>query len=106
MQVYNKLVRDNIPNIIKDSGKECVTKVLTEREFKRALVTKVVEEGQELMQASNRHELVDELGDLYEVIEKIMMVYKIDKHEIDKHRIKKNMSKGGFDERIFLETVK
>lgn len=106
MQVYNKLVRDKIPSIIKGEGKECVTRVLTEREFKRALVTKVVEEGQELMQASNRHELVDELGDLYELIEKIMMIYKVDKHEIDAHRIKKNMSKGGFDERIFLETVK
>jgi predicted house-cleaning noncanonical NTP pyrophosphatase (MazG superfamily) len=106
MQVYNKLVRDNIPAIIKESGKECDVRVLGDREFKRALVTKVVEEGQELMQASNRHELVDELGDLYEVIEKIMMVYKIDKREIDDHRIKKNISKGGFDERIFLEKVK
>lgn len=106
MQVYNKLVRDYIPNIIKEAGKECDTRILTEREFKRALVTKVVEEGQELMQASNKHELIDELGDLYEVIEKIMMVYKIDKREIDDHRIKKNIDKGGFDDRVFLEKVK
>jgi predicted house-cleaning noncanonical NTP pyrophosphatase (MazG superfamily) len=106
MQVFNKLVRDLIPNIIKESGKECVYRTLTDREFKRALVTKVVEEGQELMQASNKNEMVDELGDLYEVIETIMMVYNIDKREIDDHRIKKNITKGGFDDRVYLEEVK
>lgn len=106
MHVYNKLVRDNIPEIIKQSGKDCDVRTLTTREFKRALVTKVVEEGQELMQANNKHEMVDELGDLYEVIETLMMVYKIDKREIDNHRIKKNMTKGGFEHRVFLEKVK
>lgn len=106
MQVYNKLVRDLIPNIIRESGSECDVRTLSEREFKRALVTKVVEEGQELMQASNKHEMIDELGDLYEVIETLMMVYKIDKREIDNYRIKKNMTKGGFEDRVFLEKVK
>ena len=35
--VYNKLVRDNIPNIIKENGETPVVKILDEIEYKKEL---------------------------------------------------------------------
>ena len=33
MAIYNKLVRDNIPFIIKKSGRDFTTRVLNEKEY-------------------------------------------------------------------------
>lgn len=33
MPVYNKLVRDRIPQVIRSSGKECRTRILNEEEY-------------------------------------------------------------------------
>jgi len=37
MQMYNKLVRDNIPNIIKQNGQKCVVKKLDQTELRACL---------------------------------------------------------------------
>lgn len=43
-RIYNKLVRDQIPNIIKEKGETPVIKVLNEDEYKKALEKKLYEE--------------------------------------------------------------
>ena len=36
-RIYNKLVRDNIPNIIKEKGEEPITRILSDEEYKKEL---------------------------------------------------------------------
>ena len=36
-RIYNKLVRDNIPEIITDNNETPVTRILTDEEYKKSL---------------------------------------------------------------------
>ena len=44
IKVYNKLVRDRIPEIIEASGKHCKTAILSEEEYLKMLDAKLDEE--------------------------------------------------------------
>ena len=61
---YSKLVRDRIPEIIKASGKNCVTELLSDAEYLRMIDAKLDEELAEYHKEQN----VEELADLLEVI--------------------------------------
>ena len=65
--IYNKLVRDKIPNIIKEKGETPVVRVLDEIEYKNELEKKLYEEYKEVIQASGDDRL-EELADMLEVI--------------------------------------
>ena len=102
---YNKLVRDKVPCIIEEANKECKTRVLNDEDYEYELRKKLIEESKELFEAKNRTEKIMELADIYEVIEYILMVNKISKLEVDEKRIKKNMSKGSFEDKVYLEYI-
>jgi predicted house-cleaning noncanonical NTP pyrophosphatase (MazG superfamily) len=70
-QEHNKLVRDYIPQIIRQSGHQCDIAILSEAEFSQALREKLLEEAQEVAGASPQ-DLVSELADLQEVIDAIL----------------------------------
>lgn len=62
---YNKLVRDQIPDIIAATGSQPSTRVLDHASYQSALRSKLLEEAQEA--ASDEH-LVSELADVLEVL--------------------------------------
>lgn len=98
---YNKLVRDRIPEIIQGSGKACSTRILTQDEYVAALDAKLQEELNEY-QADNS---MEELADLLEVM---MAVAEARGHtfaEVEAIRQQKAEKRGGFRERIWLESV-
>ena len=66
-KVYNKLVRDKIPEIIVGNGGEPFTRILDEDEYKVELETKLMEEYNEVLLATSE-ERVEELADMLEVI--------------------------------------
>lgn len=105
MKVYNKLVRDNIPKIIEKNNLQCKHRVLSDKEYEIELRKKLIEESTELFEAKTEEEKIYELADIYEVIEYILMVNKIDKREVDIMRVKKNMKNGSFEDKIYLEQV-
>lgn len=54
MPIYNKLVRDAIPEVIKKTGKDFSTRILEEEEYKAEVKKKLGEELEEYKDAYRR----------------------------------------------------
>jgi len=108
MEVYNKLVRDNIDDIINNNGKneEAVTRILSDEEYEIELLNKLKEEFNELVLAINTgiaDDIIEESADLIEVIRAINnddLTLVLDRLESKKSK------KGGFVKRKYLIEVK
>lgn len=98
---YNKLIRDRIPEIIRDSGCQYALSELSETEYLAALKQKLIEEATEAASAPPG-ELLKELADLYEVIDVLMAIANIDREELLAEREKRKKERGGFEKRLKL----
>ena len=58
-QTYQKLVRDRIPEIIREDGKICITQVLSETCYLEMLDSKLAEELTEYQESKSLEELAD-----------------------------------------------
>lgn len=103
-KVYNKLVRDKIPEIIVGNGGEPFTRVLDEDEYKVELETKLMEEYNEVLLATGE-ERVEELADMLEVISFLAKLEGKSLEDVIEVKNKKCDKRGGFEKRIFLEKV-
>ncbi|WP_328589254.1 nucleoside triphosphate pyrophosphohydrolase [Litchfieldia alkalitelluris] len=99
---YNKLVRDKIPSIIKDSGRRCNVERLNEKEYKSRLKEKLEEEVQEYLDATDQGESLGELADILEVIHALAETHGTSIREVERIRLQKAEERGGFNERILL----
>lgn len=100
-RVYNKLVRDNIPDMIVEQGETPVFRTLGDDEYEACLKRKLSEEVEEFINESNP----DELSDILEVLESIANLHGWTDREIQRVRRDKAEARGAFRERIFLEKV-
>ena len=105
MPIHNKLVRDKIPQIIKESGKTPVTKILNQKEYITELRKKSQEELQEYLTAETDQEALEELADLLEIIHALAKVHGSTIEEVDKIRVEKAAKRGGFTDKVFLIEV-
>lgn len=105
MIVYNKLVRDKIPQIIEASGKTCEVRILDDVAYEQALKDKLVEELNEVHGAKSDDELIEELADLYEVLSSLVSVKGVSEEKFLEIVKAKNEKRGGFREKVFLESV-
>lgn len=104
---YNKLIRDKIPEIIKNNNQISKTKILNKSEFIEALFKKLTEEVKEIIWAKgNKKELKKEISDAYEVIDAIIKFYNLNKNSIITLQNKKKLEKGAFEKQLFLLSVK
>ena len=87
--VYNKLVRDNIPAIIKKNGGEPKTRILENLEYKKRLDEKLQEEVAEYLKDDN----VEEIADIYEVITAILKYKGVTFEEFEKVALEKRLKK-------------
>ena len=102
MKKYNKLVRDRMPEIIEADGKECKTRILTDDiEYEQALWTKLEEEVYEFFD----NPVTDEAADVVQVMKAIMAHRKTNQSDLNSYTFSKAAEKGGFSERVFLESV-
>ena len=102
MKIYNKLVRDNIPEIMIKNGATPVTRILTNEEYLSELNKKLSEEVKEYLESGE----VEELADIEEVILAILNTKGLTKEELEEIRKDKSSKKGAFDNKIFLEREK
>ncbi|WP_338780232.1 nucleoside triphosphate pyrophosphohydrolase [Metabacillus sp. FJAT-52054] len=105
MPVYNKLVRDNIPQIIQATGKSFETRILENEEYINELKKKSFEELDEYMTAETNAEAIEELADLMEIIKAFAEAHGSSLAEVEKIRREKAEKRGGFEEKIFLVQV-
>ncbi|MRH41587.1 phosphoribosyl-ATP pyrophosphohydrolase [Aquibacillus halophilus] len=105
MPTYNKLVRDKIPEIIKEDGKSFTSKILSNEEYRDSLYRKLVEEVEELISTDSSSEVVEEAADVIEVIEALIKLNGSTIQEVEQVKADKKDRRGGFDKRIFLQEV-
>lgn len=103
-RIYNKLVRDNIPSIIKGNGATPITRILNEEEYKKELEKKLYEEYNEVLEASGE-DRVEELADMIEVIKYLAKLEGKELGDVIKTADEKSTKRGAFNDRIFLEKV-
>ena len=103
-QIYNKLVRDNIPDKIKSNGENPIFSILDDKKYKEELEKKLYEEYQEVLESSGVNR-IEELADMLEVIKALAKLENKtlgDVIEVADQKVKK---RGTFDKKIFLEKV-
>ena len=99
---YDKLVRDRIPDIIRQSGKEPVTEVVSQAEAIEYLARKLREEADEYLESR----AVEELADVLEVVRALAAETGLMLADLEALRARKAAERGAFHQRIVLKEVR
>ena len=99
--IYNKLVRDNILEIISNNNQKSNYHIATDEEYKNKLLEKLQEEVCEFITDKNE----EKLADIFEVIEHIITAFNFNKEKISEIKEKKVEKNGKFNKKIILEKV-
>ncbi|MFP4687816.1 MAG: phosphoribosyl-ATP pyrophosphohydrolase [bacterium] len=99
---YNKLVRDRIPGIIEQAGKEYEIEELDDSEYGKYLQRKLTEEMKEYLNSGK----VEELADILEVIRAILTREGMTFEELEEMRRQKKEKRGAFQNKILLKEVR
>lgn len=106
--IFNKLVRDKIPELIAKQGKKVTFRALQGDELKKALKDKLLEEVQELVNAETFEQIVEEMADVHEVLNAMQVALMdaiIPSPTIERILNEKRDTRGGFRNGYFLESV-
>ena len=101
IKVYNKAIRDKIPEIIESSGSSCLIEVLDDEKFVEELVLKLEEELGEFKETRS----IEELCDLIEIAYRIAELNGVSNEELEEMINKKNIERGKFEKNLFLIQV-
>lgn len=96
--IYNKLVRDKIPEIIERNGGKADVRVLSEEEYKQYLEKKLDEETGEY----HRDKTIEELADILEVVYALAATAGCSREQLMETCRRKHDARGGFEARYLL----
>lgn len=102
MKTFNKLVRDKIPEIIKSNNEIPTTRILDYKEYKEELLRKLLEECNEVINASTKEETLEEIADTLEVLDSLIKLNNSSINEVRKIQDTKRTKRGGFEKRLYL----
>lgn len=103
-QLYNKLVRDNIPDKIKNNGEKPIIEILSDERYKEELEKKLYEEYIEVLDSKGENRL-EELADMLEIIRALAKLENKDLKDIISIADDKSKKRGSFNNKIFLKKV-
>jgi predicted house-cleaning noncanonical NTP pyrophosphatase (MazG superfamily) len=98
MTIYNKLVRDKIPEIIAAKGEKALTRIASESELRGLICAKLREEVEELI----ADQTITECADVLEVMQTLIKAFGYTHEEVELVRKKRVVDRGGFEKRIVL----
>jgi diadenosine tetraphosphate (Ap4A) HIT family hydrolase/predicted house-cleaning noncanonical NTP pyrophosphatase (MazG superfamily) len=96
-----KLIRDHLPEIMHTHGVTVHHRLMNDEEFIARLKDKILEEAEEVKQASNAKEMIEELADLLEVVYALALATGTSLDKIEQQRMEKRKAKGGFDRKVY-----
>ena len=102
VKIYNKLVRDRIPEIIEADGRMCTTEILLDDRYLQMLDAKLNEELAEYQESKS----LEELADLLEVMRAVASTRGWNWEQVEQDRQEKAAQRGGFEKNIFLKEVR
>ena len=105
MKVYNKLVRDKVPQIIQNEGKVVYYSMLDGDNLRKMLKIKLIEESREVSKSMTKEEMINKLADVSEVIEAIYEAFDITDADVDIIKHKKMQEKGAYKSGAYLMCV-
>lgn len=105
MPIYNKLVRNLIPQVIEKTGSTFSTRILSEDEYIAEIKKKLSEELKEYNEAKTNEEAVEELADILELLHAAIKTHGSSFEHLEEVRKAKAEKRGGFEKRIFLIEV-
>lgn len=97
----NKLVRDNILTIMEKQNIVVHYRVLEEKEYLQELKTKLLEEAQEVLEETNTEDVLEEMGDVLEVLHGLCAYYNISMDDLNEKRALKTKKRGNFSQRLY-----
>jgi len=101
-ETYDKLVRDDIPEVIRTDGDEPMTHVVEGEEYRERLHDKLDEEVAEFHESDD----VEELADVLAVVDALAAAYGSSSTELDDIRRAKAAERGEFEAGVVLESVR
>ncbi|MYL50094.1 phosphoribosyl-ATP pyrophosphohydrolase [Halobacillus litoralis] len=102
MTEHNKLVRDHIPNLLRDSGKNIRTRTLDKKEYDESLKNKLKDEVQEYFKTDENEDSLKKLADLLEVIHALSYTHGSTIEELEHIRQHRRKEHGAFHNRTML----
>ena len=100
MKIANKLVRDNIPDIIRSKGGTSVIRILNNEEYRNELIRKMHEEVNEF----DTDDTLEELGDIFAVLEALAEHSGYSITDVVMAAEAKAMTNGKFNNRYYMST--
>ena len=97
-----KLIRDRIPENIQKKGEEVHIETISGNELTKKIEQKIIEEAYEIYRSGSIEELIDELADVFEALNRLMSERDIDLNSVEKRRKQKREERGGFEKGIVL----
>ncbi|MEV6757052.1 nucleoside triphosphate pyrophosphohydrolase [Streptomyces sp. NPDC051214] len=98
---HSKLVRDRIPQIIREAGAEPVIHTADAEEYRARLREKLGEEVAEFLGADDA-QAPEELADVLEVVYALAADLGVTQEQLEKIREAKAKERGGFAERVVM----
>ncbi|WP_257299430.1 nucleoside triphosphate pyrophosphohydrolase [Haloarchaeobius sp. FL176] len=101
MREYDKLVRDRIPEVVRENDETPVTHTVDGEAYRERLREKLVEEATEFRDDPT----VEELGDVLDVVAAIREAEPVDEGDLQRKRRAKAAQRGGFEDGVVLDRV-